>query len=222
MRAQKLELLKGLKKLCSGAVVFGFVTSAGGNVLHAVEGSMGQSTAKVIISIVIAILIPTIFGWMFEIATRIIFRKEAARLMKFIAFAGAAGISGITAWNSYFHQREAFSHFGDNTQAMLLPLAIDGLMIIGSVYLIELGIQIRDMEAFIASDGVVKKAKDEQPKPTTKPKDSSKRDRIAAILAQNPAMAIRDIATLADASYNYTHALVTELRKADGAELVSA
>lgn len=223
MHTKKLGILHGLRKLCQGAVIFGFVTSAGGNVLHAVNVSAGGPVTTLIISIVIAILIPLIFGWMFEIATRVIFRREAHRVMKAIAFTGAAGISGITAWNSYFHQKDAFSHFGDETQAMLLPLAIDGLMIIGSVYLIELGFQIRDMEAFIASGALVmKKSTRDEAVPTVKDKPISKKERIAQILAQSPDMAIKDIAKLADASYNYTYTLVTELRAGNGAELVSA
>lgn len=221
MHTQKLKLLNGLRKLCQGAVIFGFVTSAGGNVLHAVNMYAGAHIATLIISIVIAILIPLIFGWMFEIATRVIFRKEAHRVMKAIAFTGAAGISGITAWNSYFHQKDAFSHFGDATQAMLLPLAIDGLMIIGSVYLIELGFQIRDLEAFIASGAGVKKAKDDVI-PELKTREPTKRERVAAILARSPELSVQEIAKRAGASYNYTHTLVTELRAAHGAELVSA
>jgi len=120
---KKLSLLRKLSRLCQGAVIFGFVTSAAGNVLHAVEESTGRHPGIVAIFVAIAVLIPTIFGWMFEIATRVIFRSEAHWLLKLIAFAGAGGISGITAWNSYFHQRDAFIHFGDETQAMLLPLA---------------------------------------------------------------------------------------------------
>lgn len=221
MHTKKLELLSALRKLCQGAVIFGFVTSAGGNVLHAVNIWTGDSVAYLVISVVIAILIPVIFGWMFEIATRVTFRKEAHLLMKVIAFLGAAGISAVTAWNSYFHQRDAFSRFGDHTQAVLLPLAIDGLMIIGSVYLIELGFQIRDLEAWIASGGAVKKVKEPEV-PATKTREPSKKERIAALLAENPQLSTKRIAELAGASYNYTHTLVSELRALNGAELVSA
>ncbi len=222
MHTKKLELLNKLRKLCQGAVIFGFTTSAAGNVLHAVETSVGRPAVIVAIFIVIAILIPTIFGIMFEIATRVIFRKEASGLMKVIAFLGAAGISSITAWNSYFHQKEAFSHYGDSTQAALLPLAIDGLMIIGSVYLIELGFQIRDLEAWIASGALAPKKRDEEPMKAAKEREPNKKERVAAILARNPEMPTRKIAELAGASYNYTHTLVTELRAMNGAELVDS
>lgn len=208
---KKLKLLNGLKKLCAGAVIFGFVTSAGGNVLHAVEDSDGRSTVSKVVSIVIAVLIPTIFGWMFEIASRVFFRKEAALLMKLIAFAGAAGISGITAWNSYFHQRDAFSHFGDETQAFLLPLAIDGLMIIGSVYLIELGFQIRDMEAWI--DAGNKPRRREDVPPPRKDKELTKRERIIQILASAPKLDAKALAAAAGTSYNYAYSVMKEMQK---------
>lgn len=210
---KKLASLNGLKKLCQGAVIFGFVTSAGGNVLHALEAAIGSSWGTVTISVVIAVLIPAIFGFMFEIASRVLFRKEAHWFMKLIAFAGALGISGITAWNSYFHQRDAFIHFGDRTQAILLPLAIDGLMIIGSVYLIELGFQIRDIEAFIASGGVTKKIKEEAPVPSKKDKEPTGRERIAATWYNSPNLTIKQIAELAGTSYNYAAGVVGELRK---------
>lgn len=209
---KKLGLLMGLRKLCSGAVIFGFVTSAGGNVLHALQTSLSSSWVIVTISVIIAVLIPAIFGIMFEIATRVIFRKEASWIMKLIAFAGAGAISGITAWNSYFHQRDAFSQFGDRTQAILLPLAIDGLMIIGSVYLIELGFQIRDLEAWIAS-GTTKKPREDTPVPSKKDKAPSGKERIASILARAPEFSIREIADAAGTSYNYAHSVVRELRQ---------
>ena len=91
-------------------------------------------------------------------------------------------------------------------------------MIIGSVYLIELGFQIRDLEAFIASGSLKKR---DEPVPAVKNKPLSKKERIAQILAQSPEKTIKEIAHLADASYNYTYTLVTELRAGNGAELVS-
>lgn len=214
IQEKKLSLLLKLKKLCAGAVIFGFVTSAGGNVLHAVETSIGRVWGEVAISIVLAILIPMIFGIMFEIASRVFFRKEAALVMKLIAFAGAAGISGITAWNSYFHQRDAFSHFGDETQAFLLPLAIDGLMIIGSVYLIELGFQVRDLEAWIAAGGNVRKIRDETPTPPKRNKEPNKREKIIQVLAKSPGLAPVDVAKLTGTSYNYAYKIWNELQPA--------
>lgn len=208
---KKLQLLKLGKRLCGGAVVFGFVTSAGGNILHAVEQFAASSWMTKGIAVVLAALIPTIFGLMFEIASRIFFRKEAHIVMKLIAFTGALGISGITAWNSYFHQRDAFSHFGDQTQAFLLPLAIDGLMIIGSVYLIEVGFQIRDLEAQMTGIRV----KEARPaKPTT---PTTKRDKVVTAYNRWPHLPIADLAKRVDVSYNYAYNIIRELQAAPAA-----
>lgn len=209
---KKLASLNGLKKLCQGAVIFGFVTSAGGNVLHALEAAIGTHWVTITISVVIAVLIPAIFGFMFEIASRVLFRKEAHWLMKLIAFAGAGAISGITAWNSYFHQRDAFIHFGDRTQATLLPLAIDGLMIIGSVYLIELGFQIRDLEAFIAAGN--KPTKADTPVPVKKDKEPSGREKIAAAWTSQPYLTAKQIAAMAGTTESYAYNVLGQLRKA--------
>jgi len=210
---KKLNLLKKLQKLCQGAVIFGFITSAGGNVLHAVEGYAGSPVWTLAIAIALAALIPAIFGIMFEIASRVFFRKEAHLIMKLIAFTGAAGISGITAYNSYFHQRDAFSHFGDKAQAALLPFAIDGLMIIGSVYLLELGFQVRDLEAWIEAGGNIRKVQPEMPVPSKKDKEPTKRDRIIQILAKAPELDAKAIAAATGASYNYAHSVMTELKQ---------
>lgn len=207
---KKLRNLRGLRKLCQGAVIFGFVTSAGGNVLHAVEGFAGRPVAVLTIAVILAAAIPAIFGLMFEIASRVFFRRESALIMKLIAFGGSAGISGITAWNSYFHQRDAFGHFGDATQATLLPLAIDGLMIIGSVYLLELGFQIRDLEAWIEAGGTKPKLRDE-PVPVKKDREPTKRDRIIQILAKAPELDAKAIAAAAGTSYNYAYSVMKEL-----------
>jgi uncharacterized membrane protein YidH (DUF202 family) len=210
---KKLEILKGLRKLCQGAVVFGFVTSAGGNILHAVEAYAGRPVAILSIAVVLAALIPAIFGWMFEIASRVFFRREAHIVMKLIAFTGAAGISGITAWNSYFHQRDAFSHFGDATQAKLLPFAIDGLMIIGSVYLLELGFQIRDLEAWIEAGGNVRKIKEEAPPPVKKDREPTKKEKIIQILARAPELDAKAVAAATGATYNYAYSVMQDLKQ---------
>lgn len=211
--AKKLGTLKGLRKLCQGAVIFGFTISAGGNILHAVEGFIGRPVAVLVIAIILAAAIPAIFGLMFEVASRVFFRREANIVMKLIAFLGAAGISGITAWNSYFHQRDAFSHFGDATQAFLLPVAIDGLMIIGSVYLLELGFQIRDLEAWIEAGGNIRKVQPDTPVPVKKDREPTKRDRIIQILAKAPELDAKAIAAAAGTSYNYAYSVMTELKK---------
>ena len=186
-------------------MAFGFAASAGGNVLHA---------SKNPISITISLAAPTILALAFELVSRIPLRAEAHWAAKWLRVSATGGIALIMAFISYQHQRDAFSKWGDATQAMLLPLAIDGLMIVGSVSLIELGVQIRDLEAVVAAGGVVRRVKETVPATKkTKEKGPSSKERIAQILAKAPELSIKDIAAAAGTSYNYAYTVVTELRR---------
>lgn len=203
---KKLASLIWLRRLSRGVMAFGFATSAGGNVLHADKNP---------ISIGIALLAPSILALAFELVSRIPLRKEAHWLPKILRVGATGGIATIMAVISYQHQRDAFGMWGDELQAALLPAAIDGLMIVGSISLIELAVQIRDVEAIIAAGGVVRKVKEVAPTPSKKEKEISGRERIAQVLAKAPEFSIKEIAKAAGVSYNYAYTVVSELRKAE-------
>jgi hypothetical protein len=208
---KKLASLIWLRRLSRGVMAFGFTTSAAGNVLHAEKNA---------ISIGISLLAPSILALAFELVSRIPLRKEAHWLSKGLRVSATGGIAVIMAFISYQHQRDAFSRWGDATQAALLPLAIDGLMIVGSISLIELGVQVRDLEALIVAGGVVRKVK-EVPVTPKKEKKLSGRERVAQIVAKAPEFSIPEIAKAADVSYNYAYTVVQELRKAERPEPVA-
>lgn len=202
---KKLAHLTWMRHLSRGVMVFGFVMSAGGNILHA---------EKTAVDILIALAAPTILALAFELVSRIPIRKEAHWLGKGLRIIATGTISAIMALISYFHQRDAiFAETHDQLQAYLLPAAIDALMIVGSVSLIELGVQVRDLEAFIAAGGTVKKVKEETPVPSKKDREPTGRERIAATWYNSPNLTIRQIAELAGTSYNYAAGVVGELRK---------
>ena len=201
--SKKLASLIWLRRLSRGVMAFGFATSAAGNVLHAEKNP---------ISIGISLMAPSILALAFELVSRIPLRKEAHWLPKALRVSATGGIALIMAFISYQHQRDAFSKWGDAAQAALLPLAIDGLMIVGSVSLIELAIQVRDLEAVAAAGGIVRKVKETQPAPKKEKKLSGK-ERVAQILAKAPEFSIPEIAKAADVSYNYAYTVVQELRK---------
>lgn len=211
MYEKKLEKLLWLKKVCRAATTFGFITSAVGNVLHAPRTPFG---------IGISLVAPSFLFVAFEIVTRIPMDPERSWWFKLLRISGTASIAGITATLSYFHQRDAIFKYseGDQLAAYLLPLAIDGLMIVGSVSLIELAYQILKMEAYIAAGNrPVKVIEPELPK--RKDKEPSKRERIAALLRTAPELPIKDVAAAAGASYNYAHSVATELRSLNGHKL---
>lgn len=202
---KKLKDLMFLNKVSRGVMIFGFLASAGGNVLHA---------RKTVIGIAISLGAPVMLFLAFELVSRIPIRKEAHWLFKGTRIFCTTAIASIMAFISYRAQRDAFlEQTGDHATAILLPGAIDAFMVVGSVSLIELGIQIRNIEAYMMGGAIkttISKPKEEVPPP--KKEELSKKERIAAILARSPDLDVKEIAKLTDSSYNYAHSIVSQLR----------
>lgn len=203
---KKLDELLGLRHFARSVNVGTLIASAGGNLLHATKTPVGMG---------LSLLAPVLLMFAFELLSRIPIRRGgwATSLWLVVRILATAGIASITAWISYFHQRDGiFRETGDLSMARLLPAAIDFLMIVSAGSLIELNIQIRDMEAIIA--GTAKKAT----APSTpvarkgKPEDQ-KAATIAQIWARSPQLSVKQIASLADTSYNYTHKIVAKLKE---------
>lgn len=203
---KKLDELLGLRHFARGVNVATLLASAGGNVLHATKTFTG---------ITLSLLAPILLMLAFELLSRIPIRKGTWGTYAWLAvrIGATAGIATITAWISYFHQRDGIlRETGDVSMARLLPAAIDFLMIVSAGSLIELNIQIRDMEAIIA--GTAKKATaPSTPAPKKGKPEDQKAATIAQIWARSPQLSVKQIASLADTSYNYTHKIVSKLKE---------
>jgi hypothetical protein len=176
---------------------------------------------------VISVLPPLIAVAGFEIGSRIPIRADQKWYYRSIRPLATALVGFIGAYLSYFHQRDAFFKHtdGDMSTAAMLPLSIDGLMIIAAVSLYELNNRIADMNAIIEADAarIAARRERENEVPVLKERSgTTKKDRVAQIVARNPELSITEIATLAGVSYNYAYNLVRELQKAGSAELVVA
>jgi hypothetical protein len=58
-----------------------------------------------------------------------------------------AVISGIAAWVSYWHMAGVASRYGEHgASGYLLPISVDGLIVVASISLVELAGRIRDAE----------------------------------------------------------------------------
>lgn len=201
-RQQKLEMFYKLRTMCRSIMIFGFTASAGGNVLHA---------QKTMVGIVVALAAPTFLAFAFEILSRIPLRKETSWAVKAGRISGASVIAAISAYNSFFHQRDALLDLNpsDIAQAWTLPIAVDALMIVGSVSLIELAVQIRELEAWIEGGKLITSKP-----PTQKPaRPVSKKEIVTKAWRDNPNLSTKDLATRLGVSYNYAHTVVTELKK---------
>lgn len=199
-----------------GMIVLGYLVSATFNVLHAEWN---------VFSVIIAVVSPSLLILAFEVGSRIPIPQQVGWLrwvgiITRIVFTLA--IAGITAWISYFHQRDSFIRWGkDETQAMLLPLAIDLFMIVGSIGVIEVNSQIkaimndiRDLELRIAGLTSAKRAKEVLADEPIRAKEPTKKEIIAMTMAEMPGATAKEIAARAKMPEGYTATVVSELRKA--------
>lgn len=205
---EKLEHLKWLLWANRSMIVFGYLVSVTFNVLHADWN---------IFSVVIAVVSPTLLIYAFEIGSRIPIPQKPGWFRWIgigVRIAATLLIASITAWISYFHQRDSFLKWGgDPTQAAWLPIAIDLFMIVGSAGVMEVTSQKRDMETRIAGLTDAKQAKNINLDAPIKEKSLSKRERIAILLRERPDATLEELAKLADASPGYVSAIKAELRQ---------
>jgi hypothetical protein len=76
-----------------------------------------------------------------ELISRIPTRGGAASIAR---MAATAVIAGIAAWVSYWHMAGVAAEYGETGAApYLLPLSVDGLIVVASVSLVEIGARIR-------------------------------------------------------------------------------
>lgn len=198
-----------------GMIVLGYLVSATFNVLHADNNP---------ISIIIAIVSPSLLLFAFEVGSRIPIPKKIGvfRWVGIIVrIVATVSIAGVTAWISYFHQRDSFLKWGgDVTQAQILPIAIDLFMIVGSVGVMEVSALVKDAKSEIKELEIritgllsAKRAKEVLvDEPVAKP--ATGREKIAMALAEMPWGTIKEIAAKAGQKEGYTGTVVAELRKA--------
>lgn len=207
---KKLDELFWIRGFSRAMNISTLVASAGGNVLHA---------EKRVVPVILSLLAPLALMGAFEMLSRVPIRKNGSKMWLVVRIGSTVGIAGLTAWISYFHQREGiYAETNDLTLARLLPAIIDFLMIVSAGTLIELNIQIRDLEAAIAG---IKVRTD---KPTEKvEKPPTKKEAIAQVWARWPQLSYEEIAKRTGATANYAYSVVQELRKAaETKELVTA
>lgn len=207
----KLDHLKWLLWANRGMIVFGYLVSALFNVLHAYN----QYGRLLPIPVIIALVTPTLLIYAFEIGSRIPIPKSPGWLRGTgicIRIAATVAIAGFTAWISYFHQRDSFLRWGgDLTQASLLPIAIDLFMVVGSIGVMEVTSQARDMENRIAGLTDAKAAKERVPNEAPKEKPLNKRERIAIMLRERPGATLEELAKATESSPSYVSAIKAEL-----------
>jgi len=113
-------------------LALGVAASVAGNVLHAQPTLVGRA---------IAAWSPLALLLAVELISRVPVHKLILSILRMLS---TAGIAGIAAWVSYGHMVSVAQHHGENsTSAQLLPLSVDGLVVVASVSLVEIAARLR-------------------------------------------------------------------------------
>jgi hypothetical protein len=118
----------GLRWAVRAVLALGVATSVAANILHATPGPISQA---------IAAWPPIALLFTVELTSRIPVHRRALGATR---IAATVTIAGIAAWVSYRHMAAAAARYGESgTAAHLLPLSVDGLIVVASICLVELG-----------------------------------------------------------------------------------
>jgi hypothetical protein len=117
------------------ALTLGVAASVAANILHARPNPISQA---------IAAWPPLALLLTVELTSRIPMHR---RLLAACRVFATVAIAGIAAWVSYWHMASVASNYGEtDASPYLLPLSVDGLIVVASVSLVELAGRIRFVE----------------------------------------------------------------------------
>ncbi len=125
--------LRRLQWAVRATLTLGVAASVTANILHARDNPISQAIAAwpplaLLITVELVSRVPIVNRWL--------------GLFRVIS---TAAIAGIAAWVSYWHMAGVVARYGETgTVPYLLPLSVDGLIIVASVSLVELGARLRD------------------------------------------------------------------------------
>jgi hypothetical protein len=142
-----LPQLRRVRWAVRATLTLGVAASVAANILHARPNPISQ---------IIAAWPPLALLLTVELISRIpVHRRSLAA----VRLASTATIAGIAAWVSYWHMVGVAAHYGETgLSPYLLPLSVDGLVIVASVSLVELAGRIRADETVVAETAVVETA----------------------------------------------------------------
>ncbi|MEU8159482.1 DUF2637 domain-containing protein [Micromonospora parva] len=116
-------------------LALGVAASVTANILHAQANPISQAIAA---WPPLALLITV------ELVTRVPVHRRSLGVIRVVA---ASAIAAIAAWISYHHMVGVVARYGETgTVPYLLPLSVDGLIIVASVSLVELAARRREAE----------------------------------------------------------------------------
>lgn len=197
--------LRRLRWAARAITLLGIAASILGNALHADSNGVALG---------ISMSPPVILFLAFELVSRIPLPNDVSWYARWLRPGATGIIAGIAAWLSYWHQHSMIMKYtSDYQSAALLPLAIDGLLVVAAISLLELNARLRNLESIQMGQGL-RLVPSAGPTPQLRNfGELSKKERIVVLAEDQPDLSIRQIAEQAGASYNYAHALVSQLRQ---------
>jgi hypothetical protein len=136
MQSVSLHSLRRIRWGVRAVLTLGIAASVIANVLHAEPNPVAQT---------IAAWPPLALLLTVELIARVPVSRRALAAVRIVA---TVAISGIAAWVSYWHMAGVAQRYGETGAApYLIPLSVDGLVVVASVCLVELAARIRDAMA---------------------------------------------------------------------------
>ncbi|MEV6494286.1 DUF2637 domain-containing protein [Actinoplanes sp. NPDC051633] len=131
-----LSQLRRVRWAVRATLLLGVAASVTANVLHARDNPISQA---------IAAWPPLALLLTVELISRVPVHRRA---LAFTRFAATAVIAGIAAWVSYWHMAGVAARYGETgASPYLLPLSVDGLIVVASICLVELAGRIQTLSA---------------------------------------------------------------------------
>ncbi|HZM84486.1 MAG TPA: DUF2637 domain-containing protein [Candidatus Limnocylindrales bacterium] len=130
-----VEALNGLTRVRWGAratLALGVIASGAANILHAQPDPISRA---------ISAWPPLALLFAVELISRVPVHRP---WMAGIRLSAASLLAGIAGWVSYWHMAAVAANYGETgSSAYLLPLTVDGLVVVASISLVELNARIR-------------------------------------------------------------------------------
>jgi Protein of unknown function (DUF2637) len=131
-----LPQLRRVRWAVRATLVLGVAASVVANILHALDNPISQA---------IAAWPPLALLLTVELISRVPVHRRSLAFARLLA---TATIAGIAAWVSYWHMAGVAARYGETgASPYLLPLSVDGLIVVASICLVELGGRIAALDA---------------------------------------------------------------------------
>lgn len=154
-----------------------------------------------------------------EVISRVPVAPNRNRLRRWARPTAMLGLALGGAYLSYFAQRDVIYHFsGSLSEARVLPLLVDGFVLIMSMTVYE----INERRAAMDTARRSQEAGEIRPTPQRRKGNSfTAREQVAVLLSKDPNLTPKDLATRVGISAGYASTLAKELRpELNGSELV--